>query len=264
MKTTTRTVDQKTEPSMEDILSSIREIISGEADDHTNTHSDERPGVGVSVESDEVLDLTHMLREDDTIMVVPPFEQHTPTNTSSSQHSESFSTSDESLVSLDQSSVSSKALPDSGPSKKRIPPSEEAALEDIAKTLSEMDQDHDDGPEPLHGGNVHNLHREISNISEDIHQTITRDENIDDLLSEDALSEAADALDALTGISAATSNPVPLNEIGEKSVESLMRELLRPLLKDWLDANLPSIVRTIVTEQVQKIVQQKSQLRKAS
>jgi cell pole-organizing protein PopZ len=31
--------------------------------------------------------------------------------------------------------------------------------------------------------------------------------------------------------------------------------MLKPLLKEWLDAHLPSIVHAIVTQQVEKIVQ---------
>ena len=36
----------------------------------------------------------------------------------------------------------------------------------------------------------------------------------------------------------------------------MVRQILKPLLKEWLDTHLPALVRGIVTEQVEKIVQQ--------
>ena len=38
-----------------------------------------------------------------------------------------------------------------------------------------------------------------------------------------------------------------------RTLEDLVRELLRPLLKDWLDANLPRIVEAKVAEEVERI-----------
>jgi cell pole-organizing protein PopZ len=41
-----------------------------------------------------------------------------------------------------------------------------------------------------------------------------------------------------------------------RSLEDVTRELLRPLLKDWLDRNLPSIVETAVQAEVERIARQ--------
>jgi cell pole-organizing protein PopZ len=38
-----------------------------------------------------------------------------------------------------------------------------------------------------------------------------------------------------------------------RTLEDVVRELLRPLLKEWLDQNLPRIVETKVEEEVQRI-----------
>ena len=38
-----------------------------------------------------------------------------------------------------------------------------------------------------------------------------------------------------------------------RTLEDVVRELLRPLLKDWLDANLPGIVETAVQAEVERI-----------
>jgi uncharacterized protein len=40
---------------------------------------------------------------------------------------------------------------------------------------------------------------------------------------------------------------------GETSLEGLTRDLLRPMLKDWLDANLPPIVEAMVEREITRI-----------
>ena len=40
---------------------------------------------------------------------------------------------------------------------------------------------------------------------------------------------------------------------GETSLEGLTRELLRPLLKDWLDSHLPGIVEAMVEREIARI-----------
>ncbi len=50
---------------------------------------------------------------------------------------------------------------------------------------------------------------------------------------------------------------VPLPQgMGGHPIESQLHEILKPLLKEWLDANLPLLVRWVVTEQVEKILRQ--------
>ena len=39
----------------------------------------------------------------------------------------------------------------------------------------------------------------------------------------------------------------------ENTLEGLVKELLRPMIKEWLDANLPSIVEDKVEAEVQRI-----------
>jgi uncharacterized protein len=40
---------------------------------------------------------------------------------------------------------------------------------------------------------------------------------------------------------------------GETSLEGLTRDLLRPMLKDWLDTNLPPIVEAMVEREIRRI-----------
>ena len=80
------------------------------------------------------------------------------------------------------------------------------------------------------------------------------------LLSEDALQESASAFAELaraTQKPAVQDKPFKIESAGEYTVDNLMRELLRPLLREWLDAHLPSIIRTLVAEQIEKMLQQR-------
>ena len=40
---------------------------------------------------------------------------------------------------------------------------------------------------------------------------------------------------------------------GERSIEDITRELLRPMLKSWLDHNLPKLVERLVREEIERV-----------
>ena len=40
---------------------------------------------------------------------------------------------------------------------------------------------------------------------------------------------------------------------GSDTLEGMVREMLRPMLKDWLDANLPEVVERMVAKEVARI-----------
>jgi hypothetical protein len=40
---------------------------------------------------------------------------------------------------------------------------------------------------------------------------------------------------------------------GERSIDDLTRELLRPMLKHWLDLNLPRLVEALVREEIERV-----------
>ena len=65
-------------------------------------------------------------------------------------------------------------------------------------------------------------------------------------------SAAGAAASAFGSLSAAISMPRD-----GRSLEDVTRELLRPLLKAWLDENLPRIVEAKVEEEVQRIARQR-------
>ena len=67
-------------------------------------------------------------------------------------------------------------------------------------------------------------------------------------------SAAAASASAFAGLSAAfrQPEPVPTGGVGP-TIDDLARSLLRPMLKDWLDANLPGIVEAAVKKEVERI-----------
>ncbi len=68
---------------------------------------------------------------------------------------------------------------------------------------------------------------------------------VESLVSDHIASAAASAFGAL---SAAVTMPK-----GERTLEDVVRELLRPLLQQWLDAHLPGIVQQTVEAEVDRI-----------
>jgi len=46
---------------------------------------------------------------------------------------------------------------------------------------------------------------------------------------------------------------IPVGE-GQRTIEDMVREMLRPLLKEWLDSNLPHLVERVVQEEVSRRV----------
>lgn len=66
------------------------------------------------------------------------------------------------------------------------------------------------------------------------------------LVSDDAASASRQKLASLSAL-------IVKPEAGDNTLEGLVREMLRPMLKEWLDANLPELVERIVTREVARI-----------
>ena len=48
----------------------------------------------------------------------------------------------------------------------------------------------------------------------------------------------------------------PMGPGSAKTLDEIVRDLMRPMLKDWLDKNLPDVVERVVRKEVQKLVRQ--------
>ena len=72
------------------------------------------------------------------------------------------------------------------------------------------------------------------------------------LVGATASAASASAFAGLAASFARPSEPTPTGGTGP-TIDDLARSLLRPMLKDWLDANLPGIVETAVRKEVERI-----------
>lgn len=69
---------------------------------------------------------------------------------------------------------------------------------------------------------------------------------VDTIISTPSASAAAGALARLAGT-------LRIADTQNQTVEGVVRELLKPMLKDWLDRNLPSIVEARVEAELERI-----------
>lgn len=72
----------------------------------------------------------------------------------------------------------------------------------------------------------------------------------DSLLAEPAASAAAGAFAALT-------ENLRVSSDNGQTLEGIVRELMRPMLKQWLDENLPSIVEAKVQEEIERVARRR-------
>ncbi|MCB2063461.1 MAG: DUF2497 domain-containing protein [Novosphingobium sp.] len=79
---------------------------------------------------------------------------------------------------------------------------------------------------------------------------VTTDDN--PLLGEHARSDIGESLAALAMLSQPGAQPQIVRS-GETSIESLVRELLKPALAEWLDKNLPPMVERLVADEIRRI-----------
>ena len=180
------------EPSMDDILASIRSIISEDVQSSSEISSSEETlaqSKSKNRSGTDILDLTEMVREDGSVVTIQQEKEKRPTMM------------------------------------KQIHGQERARKPQISRQ---------------------NINLEIKNTPPSTEPS--------DLISEEALSESMKALQGLETIGDRTLKEVGQAFNGSKSLETLMVDILRPMLREWIDANLPSLVKVIVNEQVEKVM----------
>lgn len=171
------------EPSMEEILASIRRIISDEKEPAAAAASTDAPG------PDDVLELTQMVQEDGSVV-----------------------------------DIGSTAAADA--------PMETVKEPEMAQPQAEERKQPEFVPE-------------VKEVKKE-----------DSLVSDQAVSAATSSLAALAStvqIERLASMPVtPLGNAG-RTLEDIVVELMRPILKEWLDKNLPALVDRHVQKEVERI-----------
>lgn len=82
------------------------------------------------------------------------------------------------------------------------------------------------------------------------------DESEEKLTTDRAADAMRQSLAALAMLSDPPAKPQIVRS-GETSVEGLVREMMRPMLAQWLDANLPEIVERLVKAEIARIAGKK-------
>lgn len=214
------------EPTMEEVLASIRQIIEDDIDEKVDNPKTDRPDLEIVkaktenliepevLNFDEVLNLTDMVTHDGAVVSL--------TNREADMAKEG--------------TAAEKSKQDS------LELTEEDAIEEITE-FDEPDEE------------------VVAFNSQDQQSTESRPMNDfgggEDLLSSEARAQTAAAFSSLNALNAQFRESGDTSTVGNKTVEQLMQEILRPLLKEWLDANLPSLVKWLVTEQIEKMLREK-------
>ena len=202
------------EPSMEEILSSIRKIIADEEDTAqaqpaTSQVSSARPAT-MTYASDDVLELTDRIDDEG------------PDGPASSENAV---TAPQSTPSPSPTTWTPRPSPD--PSPKR--PNGDAAPPNTSIQP------------PAVGAATSSPHQE-SAVPEG-----------SPLVSNDTAAMSAAAFNKLARAAAPAANETPL-AISGMTVEQLLMSMLEPMLKEWFDKHLPQVVERIVEEEVKKLV----------
>jgi uncharacterized protein len=228
------------EPSMEEILASIRRIIADE-DAYASTQG--------STKAEKVEDKFEARREAKSMTPAPPAGEveesshSAPPATARWREYESLSASEEpnddaansSVLDLNDSVASSEAK-----SSAAEPPSETKTSEPATPVASrshfanhenegEFAQQSDRMPIPSFAGAAHG--------------------GRDPLLSQQTTAAVDSAFNALA-------QTVLVHNA--RTLEDLVREMLRPLLKSWLDDNLPSLVERLVRAEIERVARGRS------
>ncbi len=80
----------------------------------------------------------------------------------------------------------------------------------------------------------------------------SHDDDAEDLLETSKAESLSASLAALATLAEPGASPQIVRS-GETSVEQLVRDMLRPLMKEWLNRNLPPLVEAMVRKEIQRI-----------
>jgi len=185
------------EPTMEEILASIRRIISEDAEEGENQPSEEpaeasaapEPLAGEQDEEEEVLELTEMVEEERPV-----------------QEPEVVARQPEPIR---EPEPAPRAVLPERPRPKSVQEEEEVML---------VDRERESGQE-------------------------------EGLLSSSSSSAMASAFSQLAERTRVASDPTV-------TLEDIVREMVRPMLKEWLDTNLPPLVERLVQEEIERATHQ--------
>jgi cell pole-organizing protein PopZ len=191
----------KQEPSMEEILASIRRIIS-EDDIDDGKSNDTAVEEGVEEENDDVLELTDVVEDEEPVQEIEPAEEEAP-----------------------QSQDDIDTLFD------------EADLSNTDDEIELVEEEEEESPTEV-AAEVTPL--PIAAVAPE-----------GSILDEAPATAATGSLSGLVAmVDAAHGTPIGN---GNRTIEDLVKEVMRPMIKEWLDDNLPALVERVVRREVERL-----------
>jgi cell pole-organizing protein PopZ len=213
------------EPSMEEILASIRRILK-----------DDQPGAEAEAEEEVFVLDSSMVVKPGTGAPAPaePAPEFTPHYEPAAEPEPAFE------------------APDPAPA--FVAPAFEEAMQSPPHFSSEPAAEQatpNFEPNEIEAGGYSNpANTEAQNMSDDAQENFQRP---DGLVSDAATDAAAGSIGAL--IRTISSDRQIAIGRANLTLEDLVREELRPLLKAWLDTNLPALVERIVRAEIQRVIE---------
>jgi uncharacterized protein len=220
------------EPSMEEILASIRRIISEDGDEETAAAPTEEAAAPEPVaeevaeaepepepEEEDVLELTDEVQDDGTVVDL---------NTGEAVEEEE--TPEEFVEGLEVEEDVELEMVDAE--------EEEPAPEAVPEVEEE--------PTP-------SFEAESLAAAEPVDELAA--EAADRLVSDDPALTSVTSLSALAA-AVDTHRRAVDPSIGPRTIEDLVKEVMRPMIKDWLDDNLPSLVERMVGREIERLTRE--------
>lgn len=220
---------EQNEPSMEDILASIRNILAEDEESNPERANNN----SVVQDQPENLEQVQKLPENESGRFDSEIKQTVKTPEADLENSASSQDNDV-VVNLTEDMIVSQPI---------------ETQEKETMMASQVQDDEDDfTPEPV------------------IPQEPMKEETLTDLIKETAEHrfDADDSLLAEPTVIAATESLSHLRDIasekrlhlgkGDMTIEAIVRETLKPYLKEWLDINLPDIVERVVKKEIAHVM----------
>ncbi len=241
-----KTQSGSSEPSMEEILSSIRKIISEDSGGEGQSDKGESVAVAADNEEEEVLDLTEEVAEAESFEL-PDDEGD----------QEAVSNLEDLADSLDAEAAASGGVDDDSFELSLAPEDEEDESFDPGEAFDESGDDEslDEQPveaafadEPAALSDREALEEPVVDMPS---QRRTPDLSIVSPGTEDAAKSALARL-ARASDAQEYGDDQPKSD-SDRILERMVREALEPHLKAWLDENLPQLVERIVREEIRRM-----------
>lgn len=232
------------EPSIEEILASIRQIISDDDEEEPTKKPKEMVVEDpVQHETDNVLELT----EEDLAEIADDYDDEPELPEDSPIEIDMINRDDD----MDLSDYE-----DNEPAPEPVPePAYEPEEVDLSDYDDEEDEDEDDfeedeDDEPEYDESPNDVLEELRRIREETQMKDTSQKHV----PSDILSSGTQA--AAIGSIAKLASKMPINSprsYDGVTLEDIVREMLHPMLREWMDDNLPPMVERIVQKELEKL-----------